>query len=196
MITMKYFWLSLLLFVFASCSQKSPIEDVETISKVKEFNSDNNKEIINIEDTISDPLTVMVIPCSNGYEYNLKMGDLNPSLEKYLSQDDRIILKSFPLKEMQGTGYFGVFDKKHCAKILEKVDVDFLIMTRMRGMDISSINAESGDWGYDTKILDVETMDQFNGISARKLKSFELIDPDIQSKIDELINMIIESRNE
>lgn len=193
---MKHFWLIILLFAWASCQENSTNRDKATIPETKEINHDENNDTVDVQDTIPAPLTVMVIPCSNGYDYNLKMGDLNPSLEKYLDQDDRIILKPFPLKKMQGSGYFGVFDKKHCEKILEKVDVDFLLMTRMHGLDFSPANSDSGDWGYDTKILDTESMNQFKGISARKLKSFESIDPDIQSKTDELIDLIIASRKE
>lgn len=182
--------------VFTSCSQEASMENTKTTAKEQAFNGDSSKQITTVKDTLTDRLTVMVVPCSNGYEYDLKKGDLNPSLEKYLGLDERIILKPFPLKKMRGTGYFGVFDKKYCEKILEKVDVDFLILTRMKGLDGSSVDTESGHWGYDTKIVDAETMYQFNGISARDLKSFESIDPDIQSKIDALIRMIIESRKE
>lgn len=193
---MNYLLLILIAFFAVSCSQKTPVEDTKTISTAKNVKVEKNEKTITIEDTVPEPLTVMVIPCSNGYEYNAQMGDLNPSLEKYLAQDERIILKPFPLKQMRGTGYFGVFDKKHCGKILEKVDVDFLIMTRMRGLYVQPVHSDSGDWGYDTKILDVASMEQFNGISARKLKSFELIDADIKSKTDEMITLIIESRHE
>lgn len=185
-----------MLVALTSCQENTLNDHTETISEKEEIVHEGDDEIRAIQDTVSTKLTVMVIPCSNGYEYNLRMGDLNPSLEKYLAQDDRISLKPFPLKEMQGTGYFGVYDKKHCDKILERVNVDFLIMTRMIGSDISSANSESGNWGYDTKILDAERMVQFDGISARKLKSFELIDSDLKSKTNELIKMIIKSRNE
>ena len=192
--TIKCFCFTIFLFALVSCRENTPNE--ETVPEVEELSDEDTNEIDNAQDTIPEQLTVMVIPCSNGYDYNLKMGDLNPSLENYLGQDDRIILKPFPLKEMQGSGYFGVFDKKHCEKILEKVDVDYLIMTRMRGLDFSPASTEANNWGYDTKVLDVESMDQFNGIYARKLKSFELIDSDIKSKTDELIDMILESRAE
>lgn len=194
--TMKYFWSIVLLIALASCHENTLKDKKETISEKKDIILEVNDEIADTQYTATTQISVMVIPCSNGYDYNLKMGDVNPSLEKYLGQDDRIVLKPFPLKEMKGSGYLGVYDKKHCDNILERVDVDFLIMTRMKGIDISSANGEAGNWGYDTKILNVESMVQFDGISARKLKTFELIDSDVKSKTNELINLIIKSRNE
>ncbi len=194
--TNKYIWLIAFLFFLASCQQSSSENDSKPTSEKELPPKEEEIDTIDAQDTIPEPLTVMVLPCSNGYEYNLKMGDLNPSLENYLDQDDSIILKPFPLKKMQGTGYLGVFDKKHCDKILEKVDVDFLIMTRMKGLDFSTTNGDSGNWGYDTKVLDARDMNQFDGISASNLESFTSIDGDIKSKTDELIDMIIESRKE
>lgn len=193
--TMNYFWSIVLLIALASCHENTLNVSKETIAEKKDIVHEKKDETAHTQDTATTQLTVMVIPCSNGYDYNLKMGDVNPSLEKYLGQDDRIVLKPFPLKEMQGSGYLGVYDKKHCDHILERVNVDFLIMTRMKGIDISHANGESGNWGYDTKILNVESMVQFDGISARKLKSFELIDSDVKSKTNELINLIITSGN-
>jgi hypothetical protein len=194
--TVKYFWTIAILFALTSCQENTLNDNKEAISEKEDIIHEGNDENADPQDEETAQLTVMVIPCSNGYDYNLKMGDLNPSLERYLDLDNRVKLEPFPLKKMQGTGYFGVFDKKHCDKILEKVDVDFLIMTRMRGMDLISENSNSANWGYDTKILNVKTMNQFDGIASKNLKSFELIDADIKSKSDQLVQLMIDSGNE
>lgn len=193
---MKYFSVLILWIGLGSCQNNKPVETSGAESAAQEMTSAEKPDSIAAELTSPSAISVMVIPCSNGYEYNLKMGDLNPSLEKYLSEDKRVQLIPFPLKEMQGSGYFGVYDKKHCTKILERTDVDFLIMTRMKGMDLEPTNADSGNWGYDTRILNTNRMKQFEGISASHLASFGAIDPDIQSKTDQLVKMMMDSGNE
>ena len=193
---MKRSYLILLLVIFSSCQENIQEKPKTAEPEKKELAFENNTNEAELPDTIEHKLTVMVIPCSNGYEYNMHMGDLNPSLEKYLDQDDRIIRKPFPLKEMRGSGYFGVFDKRHCGKILEKVNVDFLIMTRMKGIILQQNDSDSSNWGYETKFLNVHTMQQFKGIQASNLKSFELIDTDLKNKTNQLINLMIDSHNE
>jgi hypothetical protein len=135
----------------------------------------------------------MVVPCSNGYDYGLKQGDLNPSLAKYLNRHSRIKVIPFPYKKMNGSGYFGIFDKKQCSNILKNVDVEFLIMTRMKGLELTAINSDTGNWGYETKVLNVATMDQLMGVTAQNLQSFQKIDSDIKDKVDVLIELIRES---
>lgn len=182
----------LISFLLVSCSSQSTKNEHKITSQTKIVETESN-DVIHLKSNNTsaiDSITVMVIPCSNGYEYDLKMGDLNPSLNNYLMADKRVILKPFPLKEMNGSGYFGVFDKKYCSEILKKVDVDFLIMTRMKGMDLSSAKMDTGNWGYETKILNVNTMQQFSGIEAKNLESFDEIDSDIQQKMDELIGLL------
>lgn len=192
---MKKKCLIIFLIVLTSCRENTTEINPDSIYEVQDSIQEVYTEQSETNDTIEGKPTIMVIPCSNGYDYNLKMGDLNPSLEKYLDQDDRIILKPFPYNKMQGSGYFGVFDKKQCGDILKRVDVDYLIMTRMRGLTIDTMDSESEDWGYETRVLDVEEMKQFDGISARQLNSFEMIDPDIESKTNELINTILATRS-
>lgn len=199
-INLNFIYLALVLLAFASCQDKAQ-EKTSNPGPETHIISQENTAVITSDsfpdqDTLPERVQIMVIPCSNGYLYNTTIGDLNISLVKYLQEDDRIVLAPFPYKKMQGSGYFGVFDKKYCAKILEKTDVDFLIMTRMKGLEFERSTADNHHWGYDTKILDVKNMSQFNGISARDLTSFESIDADIKSKIDQLIDMIINARNE
>lgn len=182
--------------MFCSClggSIKSEKTDVLPIDSSKE---QNNLDAIKLTAlTNKDSISVLVIPCSNGYVYNLRMGDLNPSLEKYLKIDKRVILIDFPYKKMNGAGYFGVYDKNACTEILKQVKVDFLIMTQMKGMDIQDTDSNPGNWGYETKVLNVRTMQQFQAIHSENLKSFYEIDSDIQQKINKLVELIINSSN-
>jgi len=182
------------IFLFTSCTEGATIEtkaserSESTGPKVEQSDSAHIQLV-----PLMDPITVMVVPCSNGYEYDMKMGDLNPSLEKYLSRHKSIKVIPFPLKKMKGTGYFGVYDKKYCSGILKQVDVDFLIMTQMKGMDLVATDSETANWGYATKILNIATMHQFNGIAAENLPSFEQIDSDIKQKVEKLVEQITQS---
>ncbi len=116
---MKY---SLYLFVFllvSSCSSES--KEAVDLNQTETQVHDSTPPVLEEEMDSSQAVTipkVLIIPCSNGYEYNTLDGDVNPSLEEYLTMDERVSVEPFPYKKMQGAGYFGVYDKKHCANIL------------------------------------------------------------------------------
>lgn len=194
---MKIIHLLLLSLFIIGCQSNDEIVEFEKKVPKKETIAPINGEV---EDLIIEtpnkpkPITVMVVPCSNGYDYGMYLGDLNPFLEEQLANDARIHLEPFPLKKMNGSGYHGVYDKRYCKQILETVSVDFLIMTKMIGGNgFPTLDTIPVKWGYSTKILNTQSMDQFKGISASGLDSFNEIDGDIQSKTTQLIKLIIES---
>lgn len=200
---MKHLFVFLALLSISSCSsdsEKTPnLEAVEEILQEGDTISQVQEEEVDTVQMVSIP-KVLIVPCSNGYIYNTHHGDANPSLEKYLALDKRIIVEPFPYKKMQGSGYFGVYDKKHCEQIIERSDVDFLIMTKMSGgLELmipnqrDSLNSASNNWGYSTRILNVKTMTQFDGIRGSGLQSFEQVDPDVKTKISNLADLILES---
>ena len=199
---MKYLFYFVVLLAFSSCSNDSkPSTDLaqeEGVLQEKDSIAPIQEEEVATAPVVSIP-KVLIVPCSNGYMYNLHRGDVNPSLENYLALDKRISVEPFPLKKMQGAGYFGVYDKKNCDQIIKRTDVDFLIMTRMSGglepmiLRASDSIAPPSNWGYSTRILNVISMTQFEGIRGSKLQSFESVDPDVKQKASGLVDLILES---
>lgn len=154
------------------------------------------------EETASLPveknIKVLVVPCSNGYTYELHEGTVDPILEDLLRKQPGIDLVSFPYKQMKGSGYFGVYDKKDCSKILERTDADFLIMTRMSGggEQILADSTDNRNLGYETRILNVRSGKQFPGISGKKLVSMAAMKADVSGKQDQLVKELQDSYRE
>lgn len=136
---------------------------------------------------------VLVVPCSNGYSY--EGVTIDPFLENILKNDKRIEFVTFPYKKMKGSGYFGVFDKVHCTKILANTSADFLIMTRMIGGHIlPPSEEEKPTWGYEIKILNTKTMKQFEGFKGSEFDFFEDLEKNVLSKKEELIALILKNK--
>lgn len=131
-------------------------------------------------------ISVMIIPCSNGYEYAMHGYDFNPIIEHELGLLHLTEVQVFPLKKMMGVAYHGVFDKRYCAPIIERADVDYLIMTRFIGNQNVIGNDVVPSWGYETKVLNTKTMEQVNSIRAENLKSYA----DIETRIKENIALL------
>lgn len=129
---------------------------------------------------------ILVVPCYNGYEYAQHGYDFNPFIEKKLKEDSSINFIPFPYKKIYGSGYQSVYDKKYCNKIIEKTDADFLVMTKFTG-NLLNFYEKDKVWGYETKILNVETMEQQVSIKANNLNSYEEIETDIETNIRQLV---------
>lgn len=139
-----------------------------------------DKPQIDVEDTV----TVMVVQCSNGYNYASGGYDFNPIIESELSLSDRFNVHPFPLKKLMGVPYQGVFDKKYCQPIIDKVDVDYLILTRFKG-DITE-HLKNDGWGYDVKIVNTKTLNQQLSISAAGFEEYVQIEEHIKLNIGKL----------
>ncbi|MEL6673275.1 MAG: hypothetical protein AAFR61_13820 [Bacteroidota bacterium] len=109
--------------------------------------------------------TMMVLPCANGYDYSTAGLDLEAELEKALLGESDFVLKSVPYKILMGVNYLGVFDKKYCPPILEKVPVDVLIMCRFAG--------KNDPFGYEVRLLRTRDMRQVDSIQATGLQTQE-----------------------
>ncbi len=198
---MKY---AIYLFVFllvSSCSGESnePSDLDLTETQVQDSTQPTLEEEMDSAQTVTIP-KVLIIPCANGYEYNSRDGDVNPSLAEYLALDERVTVEPFPYKKMQGAGHYGVYDKKHCASILENTDADFLIMTRMEGglmpLQLMKDSTASPNWGYSTRILNTKNMEQIDGIRGSQFPTFKSLDPDVKKKIGALVQLILDSHKE
>jgi len=148
-----------------------------------------NEETALTETPKIDTLEIIVVQCANGYEYAMHNYDFNPVVEKELNKFANIKVKPFPLKTLMGVAYQGVFDKKYCPPIIEKVDVDFLILTRF-DKRYDELNKNQMKWGYELRIVNTETLEQINTISTYDLNDYSEIEKHIQENIEKLKNDI------
>lgn len=183
---------SLLATILSGCNsaQKNNPEHSESkISKEEKISIKDSVVIETIKEysihTSTDSIRVMMIPCANGYEYTMHGYQLNPIIKRELKNITSIIVQPFPLKKLQGVSYQGIFDKKYCIPIINKVDVPFLIMTQFTGNPFV-VDTTKKKWGYQTKILNTKTMDQINSIGANNLQYYSEIEKHIKENITRL----------
>lgn len=157
-------------------------------------NSDNLDQVERIYSSQTNldeaSIDIIVVPCSNGYEYSMANYDFNPIIEKELSKIKLFNVKEFPLKKLMGVNYQGVFDKKYCGPIIEKVEADYLVLTRFN-KPYDEINREEIAWGYQVSIVNTKTLKQQNSISSAGLKEYNLIEKHIRENIALLKNDIV-----
>lgn len=144
-----------------------------------------NEKIPEKDATSTDTLEVIVVQCANGYEYAMHNYDFNPIIETELNKFKNIKVKPFPLKTLMGVAYQGVFDKKYCPPIIEKVDVDFLILTRFDKRYYEFYSSEM-KWGYELRIVKSKTLEQINSIRAYNLNDYSEIEEHIKENIKAL----------
>lgn len=137
------------------------------------------------DSTIIDTLEIVVVQCANGYEYAMHNYDFNPVIENELDKFENIKVKPFPYKTLMGVAYQGVFDKKYCPPIIEKVDVDFLILTRF-DKRYDELNSAEMRWGYELKIVNTETLEQIKSINVHDLTDYKEIEKHIKDNIEKL----------
>lgn len=89
-----------------------------------------------------------------------------------------------------GVSYQGVYDKKYCKPILDKINADYFIMTKFVGPSPDTPNHGSISWGYEIKILNTKSWHQMVSIGKSGLKDAVEIEADIKNKIDILIQDI------
>lgn len=135
-------------------------------------------------------IKLLVVQCSNGYEFAMHGYDFNPLLEEKLRHIDAVEVIPFPYKKLIGVTYQGVYDKKYCKPILDKVEADYFIMTRFIGPHPDSPDVDSVVWGYETKILNTKSMNQKVSIGKNGLKEYRDIEDDIRKSIDRLVTDI------
>ncbi|MFT6246400.1 MAG: hypothetical protein ACJA0U_000154 [Salibacteraceae bacterium] len=182
--------ITLLCFMLVGCN---------STEKKNAHNSDLNvtvKDSVNFEATIInetlniDTLKIFVVQCSNGYSgagY-----DFNPFIETELNKFESVQVEPFPFKKLMGVAYQGVFDKKYCTPIIEEVDVDFLILTRVVSNAFPEVPGDTEtEWGYELRIVNTKTLEQINSISAGNLKEYEQIENHIKDNIEILKSDIL-----
>lgn len=185
-----YFQISIFLSLSAIVGCNSTDKKEQNVAEKKDGMLIDSSSIVNEASTLSDvskndTLEIIVIQCANGYEYAMYNYDFNPVIENELNKFENIHVKPFPYKALMGVPYQGVFDKKYCPPIIEKVDVDFLILTRFdRGN--GELNLTEMKWGYELRIVNTETLEQINSIHAHNLEDYPEIERHIKENIGKL----------
>ena len=163
--------------------KKVSVQEKENVIVDSSDSLENEPSSINKKE--DDNFEVIVVQCANGYEYAMHNYNFNPVVELELDKFENIKVKPFPYKALMGVTYQGVFDKKYCPPIIQKVDVDFLILTRFdRSNDAFLI--DSTRWGYEVKIVNTKTMEQTKSIHAHDLKEYVEIEKHIKDNIGKL----------
>lgn len=191
---LKYFQIILFLSLWTITGCNSTDKKEQTATEEKEENTESTfNDSSNIENeksplketAIIDTLELIIVQCANGYEYAMHNYDFNPVIETELNKFKNIKVKPFPYKTLMGVAYQGVFDKKYCPPIIEKVDVDFLILTRF-DKRYDELNRSKMKWGYELRIVKTETLEQINTISAYNLNDYSEIEKHIKENIKTL----------
>lgn len=130
--------------------------------------------------------SVLILPCSNGYDFSTSNLDIEPILEDRIEESECLWVLPFPYKVLMGTGYLGVFDKKNCDGILEKVTPDFIVMSRLEGA-LDQTTSE-GTWGYAIRILNTKTMKQTNSAEAHNLKDWDALTKSLDANAEKLLS--------
>ena len=186
----------IVLFVFffiLSCNSKNEEQQKVTITSViqkEEIDSNKVNRIKkdSIENEVKSNIKVIVLQCSNGYGHN----DFNRTIESEISKKEGFTIIPFPNKKLVGVTFQGVYDKKYCFPIIEKLDVDYIIMTRFLGNieEAVEIIDENFIWGYEIKILNVKSMNQKISIRKDNLAEYKDILNDIEKNGEKILNDI------
>jgi hypothetical protein len=129
------------------------------------------------------PTVLILIP----YDLNANGGfspEIQEILEKKLSENSEIQLIKFPLKKLMNIPYQNVYDKKYCQPILEKVKVDFIVMSKI---DIENILNSPRKWNLSFRIYNVKNNEQFDS----KLKGDKLTKQQIEEKVENESELLI-----
>lgn len=189
------FFICLLLFVSCDSTneKKQKRTEVKRDTVLVDTSTELTDETVKIEKPLSpQALEIIVVQCANGYDYSQQGYDFNPIIEKELNTFKNINVQPFPYKALMGVSYQGVFDKKYCPPIIDKVDADFLILTQFdKQLNVFDTLPK---WGYELRIVETKTLKQVNSISLHNASEYEQIEKHIKDNINKL-KTDIESMN-
>ena len=130
---MKNILFTTLALISLSCSElnKELKEDVDFQNNeeiILDSSSINNQEAVEIE---SKPKSVLVLIPYDEIANAGRSPNIQQCLESEFRKIDSFDLRPFPFKKLMGVPYQMVYDKKYCKSILEKVTVDYIIMSKL-----------------------------------------------------------------
>jgi hypothetical protein len=152
----------------------------------KNSQTENAKTIFPKRDTIHNKLTVLILP---PYDEILNEG-ISPEIQKYLitefGKDSSITLLKFPYKELNGIPYYMVFDKKFCKPIIDNVNTDIILMSKLDLVSRTE-STQTCKWKVQFRNYNVRSDIQIN--SSVLLDS--LTDEELKAKIHLIKNQLI-----
>jgi len=132
-------------------------------------------------------MSVLLLPCSNGYDFGTSGYDFVPIMSRELEKFEGIVVVPFPYKTLMNTSYYGVYDKRYCKPIIDKVEADYFLMARYSETHPDIYGIDTVKWGYEIRILNTKTMHQMTSIGKKDLKDYNAIENDIITNINSLV---------
>ena len=148
--------------------------------------SDSTNQSATNEDSVI--ISVLALPCSNGYDFATSNFDFVPFVSSELTKYKGISVLPFPFKRLKHTAYYGVYDKRYCRPIIDKVNADYILMTKFSEPHPDAIGNDTVKWGYEIKILNTKTMHQIISIGKKDLKDYKAIERNILENMNTLVN--------
>lgn len=118
--------------------------------------------------------------------------DITKSLENVLKREAQLEVMKFPYQKLINANYHMVYDKKYCREIIEIVDPDIIVMSRI-DLARKTGNMENDRWDFEIKIYDVSSDQQRKSISGQSLRA-ESIHKTIDELGENLVEDILETR--
>jgi hypothetical protein len=157
------------------------------ISSVKEDSTQNEDTLsFEVENQIKQPkISVLVLP---PYDEIANAG-ISPDIRKYIediiSKDTNLILIPFPFKKLMNVPYSQIFDKKYCKSIIEQIQTDIIVMSKLDLMEKTGY-MPTNRWNFAIKIYYINTGEQL----LSNVKGENLTDIEIKSHIETKKNIL------
>lgn len=142
-----------------------------------------------IEET---PLNVIVLPPYDVIANEGISPDITNYLESALRKEGELEVMKFPYQQLINANYHMVYDKKYCREIIEIVNPDIIVMSRL-DLAKKTGNMEMDRWDFEIKIYDVSSDKQRKSISGQALRA-ETIHKTIHELREDLVEDILETR--
>jgi hypothetical protein len=175
----------LIMIALSACSHKSDIAaEAKPLVEVASSPVDSLQE--------KKLLNVIVLP-----PYDVIAGagispDIAKSLESVLKKEAQLDVMKFPYQKLINANYHMVYDKKYCREIIEIVDPDIIVMSRL-DLAKKTGNMDMDRWDFEIKIYDVSSDQQRKSISGQSLRA-DGIDKTIHELRENLVEDILEAR--
>lgn len=152
-------------------------------------NDENNPQNYQTQTSYKKPshikTKILFIPCANGYDYGIYNYDFTSLVESELTKSGKIKILSFPFKKLMGINYHDIWNKEHCSRIIEKVNADFLILSRF-SQNFNDTPHLKIKWGYEIKIINTKNLKEIHSINVDNLKSYNALEEHIKNNIETL----------
>jgi hypothetical protein len=168
----KYLLTILILTITISCENRE--------SKIDTANSDHNLQTENSvnenkQTKVLMKPKVLILP---SYDKIANRG-ISPNIRQFLQDglktSDSIELIEFPFNELMNIPYQNVFDKAYCSPILEKINCDLIVMSKIDLIEQTG-NMNSDKWNLRIRIYNsgqdqqIDSSVELDGLTSLELK--------------------------